>query len=252
MALTQLNFAGLNKVEVAIMRLKEFEPTEGYQLAFSGGKDSVVIYHLAEVSQVKFHPFMNWTGIDPPELYQFVKEHYPDIEIRRPGKTMWQLIKENQMLPLRKVRFCCEELKERGTSGYLITGIRWAESTARKNRRMVEASFKYCNLVFVHPIIDWSNYDVWEYIRLHSLPYCKLYDEGFTRLGCILCPFTRRTEVELQMRRFPKHVLMWKHACDRLIETQTNPRFKTGQEMFDWWLTRERYKDDKHQCPMFN
>ena len=50
MGLSQLNFAGLNKVEVAIMRLREFEPPGGYYLAFSGGKESVVIDDLAFVS----------------------------------------------------------------------------------------------------------------------------------------------------------------------------------------------------------
>ncbi len=66
MSLTQLNFAGKNMVEVSIMRLKEFEPPEGYFLAFSGGKDSVVIYHLAVAAGVKFDAHYNRTGIDPP------------------------------------------------------------------------------------------------------------------------------------------------------------------------------------------
>lgn len=39
----QLNMHGKDKVQVAIDRLKAFEPPEGYYLAFSGGKDSVVI-----------------------------------------------------------------------------------------------------------------------------------------------------------------------------------------------------------------
>ncbi len=47
MGLQQLNFEGKNKVETAISLLKEFEPSEGYYLAFSGGKDSVVVYDLA-------------------------------------------------------------------------------------------------------------------------------------------------------------------------------------------------------------
>jgi len=53
MGLAQLNFAGLDKVDVAISRLKEFEPSEGYFLAFSGGKDSVVVYDLALKAGVK-------------------------------------------------------------------------------------------------------------------------------------------------------------------------------------------------------
>ena len=54
MGLTQLNFEGYDKVQVAIMRLQQFQPPEGYYLAFSGGKDSVVLYDLAVKSGVKF------------------------------------------------------------------------------------------------------------------------------------------------------------------------------------------------------
>lgn len=252
MALGQLNFESKNKIEVAIDRIRQFEPPEGYQLAFSGGKDSIVIYHLAQTSGVKFHPFMNWTGIDPPELYQFVKEHYPQIEIRKPEKTMWQLIDEHGMLPLRKVRFCCEYLKERGNKGYLLTGVRWAESIARRKRKLVEVSYRDSSVIFVNPILDWNNFEVWEYIRRFTLPYCKLYDEGFQRIGCILCPFARGQVIKLEMQRFPRHVLMWKHACERLLEKHGNDKFSTGEELFNWWISRERYKDDKHQCPMFN
>jgi len=46
----QLNLQGKTKVEVAIDRFKTFEPPEGYFLAFSGGKDSVVIKALADMA----------------------------------------------------------------------------------------------------------------------------------------------------------------------------------------------------------
>ena len=49
----QLNVAGLNKIEVAINRLKTFEPPEGYYLAFSGGKDSIVVKELCNMAGVK-------------------------------------------------------------------------------------------------------------------------------------------------------------------------------------------------------
>lgn len=42
-------FGERNKVKIAIQRLQEFEPKEGYLLAFSGGKDSQVVYHLAKM-----------------------------------------------------------------------------------------------------------------------------------------------------------------------------------------------------------
>ena len=58
----------------AIDRLQTFEPPEGYYLAFSGGKDSQTIYHLAQEAGVKFDAHYNVTGIDPPELVYFIRE----------------------------------------------------------------------------------------------------------------------------------------------------------------------------------
>ena len=35
----------------------------------------------------------------------------------------------------------------------------------------------------------WGEWAIWEFINRYNLPYCKLYDEGFQRIGCIICPF---------------------------------------------------------------
>ena len=73
--LEQINIFNQNKVDVAIERLRLFEPKEGYYLAFSGGKDSQVIYHLAKESGVRFEANYNITGIDPPELVYFIRKY---------------------------------------------------------------------------------------------------------------------------------------------------------------------------------
>ena len=55
-----------DKVQTAIGRLKAFEPPEGYFLAFSGGKDSQAVYHLAKLAGVKFDAHYSLTTVDPP------------------------------------------------------------------------------------------------------------------------------------------------------------------------------------------
>ncbi len=72
--LEQLNMKGLSKIEVAIERLRMFEPEAGYYLAFSGGKDSVVIKALADMDKVKYDAHYNVTSVDPPELVRFIEE----------------------------------------------------------------------------------------------------------------------------------------------------------------------------------
>lgn len=78
-ALEQLDFDGMNKVEFAINLLKTWEPPEGYYLAFSGGKDSVAIYDLAQKAGVKFDAHYCVSPIDPPQVHKFIKDHYPDV-----------------------------------------------------------------------------------------------------------------------------------------------------------------------------
>ncbi|GAH62141.1 unnamed protein product, partial [marine sediment metagenome] len=86
--LSQLNLEGLDKVEAAIKLLRDHEPPEGYFLAFSGGKDSVVIYDLAIKAGVWFDAHYNVTGIDPPEIVKFIKANYSSMDFIKPLLTL--------------------------------------------------------------------------------------------------------------------------------------------------------------------
>lgn len=138
----QLNMQGKDKVQVAIDRLKVFEPPEGYYLAFSGGKDSVVIKALADMAGVKYDAHYHHTSVEPPELVRFVREHHKDVPIEwsidKEGKriTMWNLIPQKSLPPTRIARYCCQALKEDGGSGRMcVTGVRWAESPNRRRNQ---------------------------------------------------------------------------------------------------------------------
>ena len=50
-----------------------YDPDNGYYLAFSGGKDSQCLYHIAQLAGVRFQAHMNLTSVDPPEVIRFVK-----------------------------------------------------------------------------------------------------------------------------------------------------------------------------------
>lgn len=135
-----------DKVQIAIDRLRNFEPPEGYYVAFSGGKDSQCVYHLCKMAGVKFDAHYSITSVDPPELVQFIKTHYPDAWKGAERKhdengnpvTMWNLIPKKRIPPTRVVRYCCEQLKESNGKGRLtVTGVRWAESSNRKKNQGV-------------------------------------------------------------------------------------------------------------------
>ena len=143
------------KVRDSIERLKSFQPRngEGYYLAFSGGKDSVVCKALLDMAGVKYDAHYANTSVDPPELVRFIMDKHPDVkrewqtydkDYRNPklrGKriTMWNLIPEKLMPPTRLIRYCCEKLKESSGDGrFTVIGVRWAESVNRaKNQGVV-------------------------------------------------------------------------------------------------------------------
>ena len=67
-----------------------YDAEQGYFLAFSGGKDSQVLYHIAQLAGIRFQGHMNLTSVDPPEIIRFVKKNYPEVELNKPGKSIFQ------------------------------------------------------------------------------------------------------------------------------------------------------------------
>lgn len=249
--------------EVAIERIKEFEQAaiavdpRGYLVKYSGGKDSEVIYHLTQRAGVKYTVQHNLTTVDPPELVQHIKTNHPEVEIVKPAKSMWQLIAKHGMPPRRMARYCCEELKEQGVGGrFCILGVRWEESAKRGKRQMVESCYRRpaAGTKFLNPIIDWKSSDVWEYIKEQRLPYCRLYDEGWDRVGCVLCPMVR--DVERHMARWPRLCAAWERAIKRTWKPDSYKRttFKSPEEYWQWWLDRDApglEDPDDPQCRLF-
>lgn len=259
----QTLFGERNKVEIAIQRLKEFEPQQGYLLAFSGGKDSQVVYHLAKMAGVKFRAECAPTP-DPPELIRFRRKYYSDVIERKCNtftkrqvkgsmegrpKTIWNLIATRKSPPTRLQRYCCEELKENvgNTGDVVLVGVRWSESSKRKQLSMV--SF-WKGKTMVRPIIDWSDEDVWEFLKSNNIPYCELYDKGFDRLGCIGCPLASNQEKELDM--YPQYKQNYIRAFDRMVKNlDNNTTWQTGQDVMEWWLNKNKEKPLENQCSMF-
>jgi phosphoadenosine phosphosulfate reductase len=257
-------FTGQSKTQIAIERLKAFCPPEGYYVAFSGGKDSIVILDLVKRSGCKYDAHYNITGIDPPELYYFIRDNFPEVERHRPEITIWKLIAKKMMPPTRKVRYCCEYLKERGGIGrYVVTGVRAKESTKRSKRRMIESCYKTSNKKYVNPIIDWSDGDVWKYIKNNDIKYCNLYDEGFKRLGCIGCPMAGSEGRRREFNRWPSYEKKYRKAFEQAakarIENPSKNKFQgrnylkwnDGNDMFDWWMQDNHQKGCPDQTVMF-
>jgi phosphoadenosine phosphosulfate reductase len=102
---------------------------------------------------------------------------------------------------------------------------------------MVEMCYK-THTTTVNPIVDWADAEVWEFIREYNVPYCKLYDEGYKRLGCIGCPMSTRQAEELE--RYPKYKKLYLIAFENMLKRLDNDKlittWKTPQGVMNWWL----------------
>lgn len=185
---------------------------------------------------------------------RLVIDEYPEVQIDRPKLSMLKKL-ETKGMPTRMGRWCCEYLKEGGGEGRLVlTGIRWAESARRSKRGMVEACHRGKGKRYLHPIIDWQDGDVWAFIKENRIPYCKLYDEGWPRIGCLFCPMAGAKKKQEERKRYPAYEILFVKAMQRLKENReakglrSCDRWANGQEMFDWWVSNKsvaEYEDEK-------
>lgn len=166
---------------------------------------------------------------------------------------MWNIIPRKLMPPTRVVRYCCDILKERtGNAGDTIcVGVRWAESSKRKKLPMVGF---YKKKIILRPIVDWTDDEIWQYIRECNLPYCSLYDKGFKRIGCIGCPLSSNQAKELEL--YPAYKDNYIKSFDKMIKYRKlkgkECAWNSGEEVMKWWISSGvNDKNIDGQCSLF-
>ena len=258
------------------MSLRLFE--KPLVITYSGGKDSDVLLHLAQVSGIPFEALHSLTTADAPETVRHVYDTFRRLEekgvkctvdkhVQPDGSrvTMWNLIPRKLMPPTRVARYCCAVLKEGGGKGrFIATGVRWAESTARKKNRggwevlhsnrqksLILANdneedrrlFETCQMKgqrVVNPIIDWQDDEVLDYAAVEKIPMNPLYCEGFHRVGCMGCPMAGAKMRALEFARYPKIKAAYIRAFDRMnLERRKRGlpcQWQSGVDVFHWWM----------------
>lgn len=249
----------IRKSEPMALRL---DPENGFRNTFSGGKDSQCLYYLVKMAGVKHKTHMNLTSVDPPEVIRFVRTQYPDVELTKPRMSIYDMAKKKHILPTMRARWCCAEYKETSGAGKVtLIGIRKEESARRAKREEISTSIKgkrteesfdqwseheekmvACvggkDQILVSPIIHWTERDVWEFLNMNNIPHCKLYDEGYKRIGCILCPMSKYRQKVKEMKRYPHVKRKWMETIQWLIDNgYLNRYFSDAETGFKWWIS---------------
>src|SRR5690349_16531424 len=173
----QMAAEGWSARELLLWTAREFGA--GAALASSFGLEDVVVIDIASRIEASFPVFTLDTEFLFPETYEViakVEAKYginierlspkltPDEQARRFGSALWAR-EPDRCCAMRKVEPLAERLK---ASSAWITGIRREQSATRSSARKLEWDAQF-GLVKVNPLADWSEAQVWEYIRSHDL-----------------------------------------------------------------------------------
>lgn len=114
-----------------------------------------------------------------------------------------------------------------------------------ESRRMVEHCYRTTSTM-INPIVNWSDEDVWEFLKYYGCQSNPLYQCGFKRIGCIGCPMAGKHRYT-EFRLYPKYKNLYVKAFDRMLarSKELGKSYKldwqTGSDVFKWWM-EEDYK----------
>lgn len=197
-------------------------------VSFSGGKDSLVVLDLTinVLRDREVRAFFLNTGIEFPETVEFARNFCSSrgIELKESaaGDAFWENL-ERFGPPAKDMRWCCKVCKlapanrlidESSSEGQVcltVDGKRRYESFSRASISASEKNPFVPTQLNIFPIRDWRAIEVWLYIYGKKLEYNPLYDLGFERVGCYLCPASLSAEYQLFSRLHPDLHARW-HA----------------------------------------
>jgi phosphoadenosine phosphosulfate reductase len=166
-------------------------------IASSFGAEDVALIDLAYQAGAAFPIFIldtNFLFAETYDLISQIEKRYglavervqpklsPEEQAEHFGDALWKRHPDH-CCSIRKI----DPLKERlrSTSAW-ITGIRREQSPTRAHARKIEWDDKF-GLVKLNPLADWSEVQVWAYIRSRGVPYNPLYDRSYLSIGCVHC-----------------------------------------------------------------
>jgi phosphoadenosine phosphosulfate reductase len=192
-------------------------------VGFSGGKDSLATYLVVEKAIESSPPiFFMDTGIELPETVEYIKDFAKSRKVsiigQEAGERFWESV-DVFGPPARDFRWCCKVLKlgpaatsiaeELGGETLSFMGQRKLESFQRSIEPRVTENPWVPGQISANPIQNWNALDVWLYIFREKAEYNPLYNEGYHRMGCYLCPSSPLAELESLRETHPDYHEKW-------------------------------------------
>jgi phosphoadenosine phosphosulfate reductase len=192
-------------------------------VGFSGGKDSLATYLVVEKAIESSPPiFFMDTGIELPEtiehIQDFAKSRNLQIIGQQAGDRFWESV-DVFGPPARDFRWCCKVLKlgpaatsiadEMGGETLSFMGQRKLESFQRSIEPRVTENPWVPGQISANPIQNWNALEVWLYIFREKADFNPLYNEGYHRIGCYLCPSSPLAEIESLRETHPEFHEKW-------------------------------------------
>jgi len=166
-------------------------------LASSFGAEDVVLIDMLQNVAPKTPIFYLDTNKHFPETYETrdrLQERYgvPFIQVLPKLTLEEQAERYGDHLWSTNPTLCCNLRKVEPLTNILkqyrawITGIRREQAPTRANAKKVEWDAKF-GLVKCNPLASWTWDDIWNYIRVHDVPYNPLHDQHYPSIGCSVC-----------------------------------------------------------------
>ena len=184
-------------------------------IAFSGGKDSLAVLHIALDVNPNFPVIYNNTSVEFPETLRYVRDLQEkwkfNLNITTCKASFFSAVRDRGWAN-HEDRWCCKPYKEEpafqfmSLNGYKaeITGTTRTESIYRRSLSPFKVPTKEPFILRVNPIYDWNEWEVWRYINENNLQHNPLYDVGYRRIGCWCCPLNGPTHYRRLSKTHPR------------------------------------------------
>lgn len=201
-------------------------------VAFSGGKDSLATYLVVEKAIEESPPiFFMDTGIELPETIEHIENFAQSRKVKiigqRADDRFWESV-DTFGPPARDFRWCCKVLKlgpaatsiadEMGGESLSFMGQRKLESFQRSIEPRVTENPWVPGQTSANPIQNWNALEVWLYIFQKKEDFNPLYNRGYHRMGCYLCPSSPLAELESLRETHPDLHKQWESKIQEWAE----------------------------------